>query len=186
MGVIYFVFMMIGAFAYRVSPAGWRPEAGLRRARKKTMISEHHVHLTTRTRRRSSGYRWVLCLNVSAGIGVIGMAVPMLPGDFRRQSDRSARREVQCTSAEQKVAIATIAAGFGGLLSLFNIGGRFFWASAVRLYRPQEQPITHSSFWALRSMHWHRPSQRWARNCFSSGRSLSSCRCMAAASPPDR
>ena len=51
----------------------------------------------------------MLCLNVSAGIGVIGMASPMLQEIFG--------------------ASAAVAAGFTGLISLFNIGGRFFWAS---------------------------------------------------------
>ena len=45
MGVIYFVFMMIGAFAYRVTPAGWQPDGWTPPSEKKTMISEHNVHL---------------------------------------------------------------------------------------------------------------------------------------------
>ncbi|HYS90721.1 MAG TPA: MFS transporter, partial [Bradyrhizobium sp.] len=72
---------------------------------------------------------WVLCLNVSAGIGVIGMAVPMLQEIFAGNLIGLPGVKFNALSAEQKVAIATIAAGFGGLLSLFNIGGRFFWAS---------------------------------------------------------
>ena len=45
MGVIYFVFMMIGAFGYRVPPAGWQPDGWTPPSEKKSMISEHHVHL---------------------------------------------------------------------------------------------------------------------------------------------
>ena len=53
----------------------------------------------------------VLCLNVSAGIGVLGVASPMIQEIFKGRVTASA------------------AAGFAGLLSLFNIGGRIFWAS---------------------------------------------------------
>jgi len=130
MGVIYFVFMMIGAFAYRVSPAGWRPEGWTPPSEKKTMISEHHVHLNDAHKTPQFWLIWwVLCLNVSAGIGVIGMAVPMLQEIFAGNLIGLPGVKFNALSAEQKVAIATIAAGFGGLLSLFNIGGRFFWAS---------------------------------------------------------
>jgi MFS family permease len=71
----------------------------------------------------------VLCLNVSAGIGVIGMASPMLQEIFG--GSLIGRPDVSFTQLndEQRRAIAAIAAGFTGLLSLFNIGGRFFWAS---------------------------------------------------------
>ena len=55
MGVIYFVFMMIGAFAYRVSPAGWQPDGWTPPAKANAMISRNNVHLKMRTRRRNSG-----------------------------------------------------------------------------------------------------------------------------------
>ncbi len=70
----------------------------------------------------------VLCLNVSAGIGVIGMASPMLQEVFGGQLIGVDLR-LSALSAEQKAQVATIAAAFAGLLSLFNIAGRFFWAS---------------------------------------------------------
>jgi MFS family permease len=72
---------------------------------------------------------WVLCLNVSAGIGVIGMASPMLQEIFAGKLIGLPEVGFNQLDASQKVAIAAIAAGFAGLLSLFNIGGRFFWAS---------------------------------------------------------
>ena len=72
---------------------------------------------------------WVLCLNVSAGIGVIGMASPMLQEIFGGKLIGHPELGFNALSGDQKVAIAAIAAGFAGLLSLFNIGGRFFWAS---------------------------------------------------------
>jgi MFS family permease len=130
MGVIYFVFMMIGAFAYRVTPAGWQPEGWTPPVEKKSMISEHHVHLDDAHKTPQFWLIWwVLCLNVSAGIGVIGMASPMLQEIFAGKLIGQPALAFGQLSVEQKGAIAAIAAGFAGLLSLFNIGGRFFWAS---------------------------------------------------------
>jgi MFS family permease len=68
-------------------------------------------------------------LNVSAGIGVIGMASPMLQEIFAGSLIGLPDIKFNALTADQRVAIAAIAAGFTGLLSLFNIGGRFFWAS---------------------------------------------------------
>jgi MFS family permease len=130
MGVIYFVFMMIGAFAYRVTPAGWQPQGWTQPSEKKSMISEHHVHLDDAHKTPQFWLIWwVLCLNVSAGIGVIGMASPMLQEIFAGKLIGQPALAFGQLSVEQKGAIAAIAAGFAGLLSLFNIGGRFFWAS---------------------------------------------------------
>jgi MFS family permease len=130
MAVIYFIFMMIGAFAYRVTPTGWRPEGWTPPSEKKSMISEHNVHLDNAHKTPQFWLIWlVLCLNVSAGIGVIGQAVPMLQEIFAGNLIGLPGVKFNALSLEQKAAIATIAAGFGGLLSLFNIGGRFFWAS---------------------------------------------------------
>src|SRR6266700_2229075 len=130
MGVIYFCFMMIGAFAYRVSPAGWQPDGWTPPSEKKTMISEHHVHLNDAHKTPQFWLIWwVLCLNVSAGIGVIGMASPMLQEIFAGKLIGLPDVGFNALTVEQKATIAGIAAGFAGLLSLFNIGGRVFWAS---------------------------------------------------------
>ena len=130
MGVIYFVFMMIGAFAYRVTPAGWQPDGWTPPSEKKSMISEHHVHLDNAHKTPQFWLIWwVLCLNVSAGIGVIGMASPMLQEIFAGRLIGLPDLKFNALSGEQRVIIAGIAAGFAGLLSLFNIGGRVFWAS---------------------------------------------------------
>jgi len=130
MSAIYFVFMMIGAFGYRLPPAGWRPDGWTPPDNAKAMITQYHVHLRDAHRTRQFWLIWaVLCLNVSAGIGVIGMASPMLQEIFG--GALIGRPELGFTqlSPEQRTMIAAIAAGFTGLLSLFNIGGRFFWAS---------------------------------------------------------
>src|ERR1700680_602565 len=130
MGVIYFIFMMIGAFAYRVSLVGWRPEGWTPPSETKTMISEQHGHLNTAHKTPQFWLIWgVLCLNVSAGIGVIGMASPMLQEIFAGKLIGLPDVGFNALTVEQKVTIAGIAAGFAGMLSLFNIGGRVFWAS---------------------------------------------------------
>ncbi len=94
------------------------------------MITQHHVHLDNAHKTPQFWLIWwVLCLNVSAGIGVIGMASPMLQEIFAGSLIGLPDLKFNALSGEQKVAIAAIAAGFTGLISLFNIGGRFFWAS---------------------------------------------------------
>src|SRR6202051_1258297 len=130
MGAIYFVFMMIGAFRYRLPPAGWRPDGWTPPSEAKTMITQRNVHL--RDAHKTPQFWliwWVLCLNVSAGIGVIGMASPMLQEIFAGKLIGMPNLGFNALDASQKVAIAGIAAGFAGLISLFNIGGRVFWAS---------------------------------------------------------
>jgi len=130
MGAIYFVFMLIGAFGYRVPPAGWRPDGWTPPSEGRTMITQHHVHLDDAHKTPQFWLIWwVLCLNVSAGIGVIGMASPMLQEIFAGSLIGLPDVKFNALSGDQKVVIAGIAAGFAGLLSLFNIGGRFFWAS---------------------------------------------------------
>src|ERR1700753_4251763 len=130
MGVIYFVFMMIGAFAYRITPPGWQPDGWEPPSETKTMITQHQVHLDNAHRTPQFWLIWwVLCLNVSAGIGVIGMASPMLQEIFAGKLIGLPDVGFNQLDATQKATIAGIAAGFAGLLSLFNIGGRFFWAS---------------------------------------------------------
>ncbi len=130
MAAIYFFFMMVGAFRYRLPPVGWRPDGWTPPSETKTMITQHQVHL--RDAHKTPQFWliwWVLCLNVSAGIGVIGMASPMLQEIFGGKLIGHPELGFSALSADQKVVIAAIAAGFAGLLSLFNIGGRFFWAS---------------------------------------------------------
>src|ERR1700720_2604782 len=130
MGAIYFFFMMVGAFRYRLPPAGWRPDGWTPPSETKTMITQHQVHLKDAHKTPQFWLIWaVLCLNVSAGIGVIGMASPMLQEIFGGKLIGHPELGFNALSGDQKVAIAAIAAGFAGLLSLFNIGGRFFWVT---------------------------------------------------------
>jgi MFS family permease len=130
MGVIYFVFMTIGAFAYRITPPNWKPEGWTAPAKSNAMISKANVHLDDAHKTPQFWLIWwVLTLNVSAGIGVIGMASPMLQEIFAGKLIGLPDVGFNALNIEQKATIAAIAAGFTGLLSLFNIGGRFFWAS---------------------------------------------------------
>ncbi len=131
MAAIYAVSMLSGAFGYRIPPAGWRPEGWTPPASsKQSMITTRHVHLRDAHKTRQFWLMWtLLTMNVSAGIGVIGMASPMLQEIFGGRLIGLPELSFTDLSNEQKAAIAAIAAGFAGLISLFNIGGRFVWAS---------------------------------------------------------
>jgi MFS family permease len=112
MGGLYFVFMMFGVFTVRVPREGWKPEGWTGPAKSSDMITTHNVEVNTAFRTPQFWLLWVvLCLNVTAGIGIIEQASPMIQDLFK--------------GAVKPIA----AAGFVGLLSLFNMGGRFFWAS---------------------------------------------------------
>ncbi len=131
MGSIYFVVMLIGAFGYRVPPTGWTPSGWTSPANSTQifMITRRHVHLNQAWKTPQFWLIWtVLCMNVSAGIGVLAMASPMLQEVFGGKLI-GLTAGIGDLSTAQKGQIAAVAAGFTGLLSLFNIAGRFFWAS---------------------------------------------------------
>ncbi len=111
LAAIYLVFMLAGAFAYRIPPANWQPQGWTQKVVTRKFAASGHVHLRHAARTPQFWLIWVVLLtNVSAGIGVLSVASPMLQQLF--------------------AAPPAVAAGFVGLLSVFNIGGRFFWASA--------------------------------------------------------
>jgi MFS family permease len=112
LGIVYFCFMMVGAVIVRLPQEGWRPAGYAPPAQPKKLITDKNVFVYQALKTPQFWLIWwVLCLNVTAGIGVLGqasaMSQEMFPG---------------------KVTV-TAAAGFVGLMSLFNMGGRFFWAS---------------------------------------------------------
>jgi hypothetical protein len=112
MGVIYFVFMMFGALIVRVPPNDWRPEGWTPPLQTKALVTNANVAVGTAWRTKQFWLLWVvLCMNVTAGIGILSQASPMIQEMFTGHVSAAA------------------AAGFVGLLSLFNMGGRFFWAS---------------------------------------------------------
>ncbi|HEP0586977.1 TPA: OFA family MFS transporter [Klebsiella aerogenes] len=128
LAVIYALFMLCGTFGYRLPPMGWHPHG----AKAQQAISKQptiQVHVSVAWRTPQFWLLWlVLWLNVTAGIGILGMASPMLQEIFAGKL-LSLDLGWQELNAEQLKRIATMAAGFTGLLSLFNILGRFFWAS---------------------------------------------------------
>jgi MFS family permease len=130
MGSIYFVAMLCGAFGYRIPPKDWSPAGWVPKAQARAMVTQGHVHVRTAWKTPQFWLLWgVLCLNVSAGIGVIGMASPMIQEVFggRLIGVPGALAEL---TGDQKAQVATIGAAFAALLSFFNIIGRFLWASA--------------------------------------------------------
>ncbi|QPK63978.1 OFA family MFS transporter [Methylomonas sp. LL1] len=113
MGVLYFGSMMIGAMTIRIPPHDWRPQGWAPPLVENKMITSSHVHIDQALKTPQFYLLWlVLCLNVTAGIGVLGQASVMIQEMFKGSVTPAA------------------AAGFVGLLSLFNMGGRFFWSSA--------------------------------------------------------
>jgi len=131
MGVLYFIAMMIGALGYRVPPSGWKPEGWTPPASNgNVMITNRHVHVNEVHKTPQFWLLWaVLCLNVSAGIGVIGMASPMLQEVFGGALIGVEGRLSEL-SGDHLLQVAAIGAGFAGLLSFFNILGRIGWASS--------------------------------------------------------
>jgi MFS family permease len=148
MALVYFVFMMAGALGYRVPPSGWKPEGWTPPAAQtaNAMITQRHVHVKKVWGIPQFWLVWiVLCMNVSAGIGVIGMASPMLQEVFGGSLIGMGKKFTELTK-EELAAIAAVAGGFTALLSLFNIGGRFVWASlSDRLGRK----LTYTVFFVL-------------------------------------
>jgi MFS family permease len=112
MGIIYFCFMTIGAAIVRVPPPGWRPAAYTPPTQPRTLVTDANVHVNEALKTPQFYLLWgVLCLNVTAGIGVIGQASAMSQEMFPGK------------------VTAVAAAGFVGLMSLANMVGRIIWAS---------------------------------------------------------
>lgn len=121
MAVIYAVFMTAGAFGYRVPP----DSAVAHSAAGGPSVQVNDAHKTLQF-----WLLWgVLFLNVSAGIGVLEMASPMLQEIFAGKLIDAPSVVFTALTPDQKKSVAAVAAGFIGFLSLFNIMGRFFWAS---------------------------------------------------------
>jgi MFS family permease len=144
LGAIYLVSMLLGAFGYRFPPPGWQSPSAVKT--EKPLVTSAHVHVNTAIRTPQFWLLWgVLCLNVSAGIGVIGMASPMLQEVFGGQLIGIPARLAELAE-NQRAQVATIAAAFAGLLSLFNIAGRIAWASASDLLG---RKVTYTIFFLL-------------------------------------
>jgi MFS family permease len=148
MGCIYIVAMLLGSFGYRIPVTGWKPEGWTAPAshQSNAMMTHRHVHVSKVWGIPQFWLIWmVLTMNVSAGIGVIGMASPMLQEVFGGSLIGVAAKFGELDKT-QLSAIAGIAAGFAALLSLFNIVGRFFWAS---LSDKLGRKLTYTVFFVL-------------------------------------
>ncbi len=131
LALIYAVFMICGALMYRIPALDWKPAhwQAPKNTNSNRLITQQHVHVKKVWGIPQFWLVWlVLCMNVSAGIGILGIASPMLQEVFAGQLI-GLKLSFSQLDSDQLTAIAAIAAGFTALLSLFNIGGRFFWAS---------------------------------------------------------
>lgn len=134
LALIYTAFMLLGSLSYRVPPSGWKPANWTPPpAKANSMIAQQHVHLKNAHRTPQFWLLWlVLCLNVSASIGIIGAAAPMLQETFGGaliDQSQVGFAEVKKDEA-MTAAAAAVGAGFVGLISLFNIFGRIGWATS--------------------------------------------------------
>ena len=125
---VYFVFMICGSLGYRIPAPNWKPQ-GWKPPGRQSLVTDGQVHPDVAWRTPQFWLLWsVLTLNVTAGIGVLGMASPLLQEVFGGRLIGVKASFDELTPAQLSVIAAT-AAGFTGLLSLFNIVGRIFWAS---------------------------------------------------------
>ena len=147
LAVVYFVFMTAGAFTIKVPASSWKPKGWTPPAPAvNSMISARHVHVDKAVKTPQFWLIWsVLCLNVTAGIGIIGMASPMLQEVFGGALI-GVEAPFSRLDAGQLAAVAAIAAGFTGLISLFNIVGRFAWGSSSDLLG---RKLTYCVFFVL-------------------------------------
>ena len=134
LAVIYAAFMLCGSLGYRVPPVGWKPAGWTPPSPKgNVMIATRHVHLKNAHKTPQFWLLWiVLCMNVSAGIGIIGAAAPMLQETFGGAliGQPGIGFDAVKQDAAMSAAVASVGAGFVGLISIFNIFGRFAWATS--------------------------------------------------------
>jgi MFS family permease len=110
LGATYLGLMLIGARLLERPPEGWRPEGWTTPATTNRMIADRSVSRDEAVRTGQFYLLWgILFINVTAGIGILAQASPMMQDMFRR-------------TPLQAAAVVS-------LISVFNAGGRFFWAS---------------------------------------------------------
>jgi MFS family permease len=119
MGIIYFCYIMFGSLIVRVPAQNWRPAGFVPATHSHGLITSGNVAVDQAFRTPQFWLLWVvLCLNVTAGIGILEQASPMI-------------QEMFPTAPGGAIGVtAAAAAGFVALLSLFNMAGRFVWSSA--------------------------------------------------------
>ena len=117
LGLVYLGFMLFGAFIVRVPADDWAPEGyDPSEKRQNKMVTDASVSANTAIRTPQFWLLWtVLFCNVTAGIGILEQASPMIQ-DFFREGGSS-------------TVSAAAAGGFVGVLSICNMAGRFVWSS---------------------------------------------------------
>ena len=119
LGIVYFIVMMLAAFSYRIpapdwKPKGWSPDTS--KDKENSMVTKNNVHIDQAIKTPQFWQLWiVLCFNVTAGIGVIGVAKTMMTEIFG--------------STLPTVATAAFAGTYVLMISVFNMCGRIIWAS---------------------------------------------------------
>ncbi|MES2626225.1 MAG: OFA family MFS transporter [Pseudomonadota bacterium] len=119
LGLLYFVIMLIAAFSYRIPAENWKPEGWIpppETAEKTRLITTHNVDIDEALKTPQFWQLWiVLCMNVSAGIGVLGVASTMMSEIFG--------------TTLPTIVDGAFAATYVSMISVFNMTGRFIWAS---------------------------------------------------------
>jgi MFS family permease len=111
-GFIYLCFMLVGAWIVRIPAPNWVPAGYVAPIQPRPLVTTQNVYVYDALKTPQFWLIWwILCLNVTAGIGVLGQASAMSQEMFKGR------------------VTAVAASGFVGLFSLFNMGGRFFWSS---------------------------------------------------------
>ncbi|WP_163512327.1 OFA family MFS transporter [Fodinicola acaciae] len=122
LGIVYFIVMMYGVFTVKVPADNWKP-AGFDPAAEtaKPLVSKADVSAANAIRTPQFYFLWlVLFCNVTAGIGILEQAAPMIQDFFRGDNGVS-------------TVAAAAATGFVGLLSIANMGGRILWSTTSDL-----------------------------------------------------
>ena len=111
LGAAYLLVMLIGASLLARPPAGWRPPGWITTPRAHELMADRSLTRNAAIQTPQFYLLWaILFINVTAGIGILAQASPMMQDMFHR------------TAAQAAIVVS--------LISIFNAGGRFFWASA--------------------------------------------------------
>nr|WP_237400098.1 OFA family MFS transporter [Rhodovulum sulfidophilum] len=133
LGVAYLVVMTIAAFSYRVPREGWTPEGWQPKPVASGMITQKNVHIDQALKTPQFWKLWVmLCFNVTAGIGVIGVAKTMMSDIYG--------------TTMPWIVTGAFASTYVLMISVFNMLGRFFWASASDYIG---RKLTYATFFLL-------------------------------------
>ncbi|HEC73595.1 MAG TPA: MFS transporter [Methylophaga aminisulfidivorans] len=121
LGIVYFIVMTVAAFSFRVPPKNWKPDNWEAKTgddvKAKSLITDNHVHIDQALKTPQFYQLWiVLCFNVTAGIGVIGVAKTMITDIF--------------SPSLPGIVDASFAATYVLMISVFNMSGRFMWSTA--------------------------------------------------------